>query len=32
MLWNVSECGKNSGNEILKAAITSTDYDSSKQV
>jgi hypothetical protein len=26
MLWNGNECGRNEGNENLKATITSADY------
>jgi len=30
MLKNGSECGKNKGNETLKATISATNYDRSK--
>ena len=27
MIWNGNECGKNEGNENLKATTSDTDYD-----
>jgi hypothetical protein len=30
MIWNGNECGKNEGNENLKATICDTVYDISK--
>jgi len=30
MLWNGNECGKNKGNENLKARNPNTNYDTSK--
>jgi hypothetical protein len=30
MIWNGNECGRNSGDENVKAAIPSTGYDTSK--